>query len=334
MIHQNLNLHITNGNFIIEPQTNEKVKNNLIIEKSTGNVSLGEYTLGINSEKVVPIHGIFGILQINSGAVLIVITEKEKIGEIYGTEIFKVKKSKVYPCTKNESQLTISQKNDDQIYLSMITDVFKQCNFYFSYTRDITHNAQIKFDTTKPTWSTADDRFYWNYFMQKPIRDLAAQYPNTGYDEFVLPVICGFCAINPTLINNQPFVFSIISRRSRFRVGTRYNRRGIDDEGNVANYVETEQYVYIEASKQVYSYVQTRGSIPLYWQQVINVNYYPRLFVEPNINTKDSFRKHFKDQRDRYGGQIIINLINKKGYELQIGNEFAKQIEDLHDDHI
>ncbi|ORX50742.1 Phosphatidylinositide phosphatase SAC1 [Piromyces finnis] len=334
MIHQNLNLHITNGSFIIEPQTNEKVKNNLIIEKSTGNVSLGEYTLGINSEKVIPIYGIFGTIQINSGTVLIVITEKEKIGEIYGTEIFKVKKVGIYPNTKNDSRLTQSQKNDDQVYLSMISEVFKQCNFYFSYQRDITHNAQIKFDVSAPIWSTADERFYWNQYMQKPIINLATQNPNAGFDDFILPVICGFCAIRPTAINNQPFVFAIISRRSRFRAGTRYNRRGIDDEGNVANYVETEQYVYLESSKQTYSYVQTRGSIPLYWQQIINVKYYPRLFIEPNISTKDSFRKHFQDQRNRYGGQIILNLINKHGYELHIGNEFAKQVEDLHDDRI
>lgn len=34
---------------------------------------------------------------------------------------------------------------------------------------------------------------------------------------------------------------TLISRRSRFRAGTRYKRRGVDDKGNCANYVETEQ---------------------------------------------------------------------------------------------
>jgi hypothetical protein len=33
----------------------------------------------------------------------------------------------------------------------------------------------------------------------------------------------------------------LISRRSRFRLGTRFKKRGVDDEGNVANFVETEQ---------------------------------------------------------------------------------------------
>jgi len=68
-------------------------------------------------------------------------------------------------------------------------------------------------------------------------------------------------------------------------IGTRYNRRGIDDDGNVANYVETEQYISIKSSKEVFSYIQTRGSIPLYWQQIININYYPRLLIESNPNT-------------------------------------------------
>lgn len=31
-----------------------------------------------------------------------------------------------------------------------------------------------------------------------------------------------------------------MSRRSCKRAGTRYNARGIDDDGNVANFVETE----------------------------------------------------------------------------------------------
>ncbi len=37
------------------------------------------------------------------------------------------------------------------------------------------------------------------------------------------------------------FTLLLISRRSVFRQGTRYRRRGIDSAGNVANFVETEQ---------------------------------------------------------------------------------------------
>lgn len=41
--------------------------------------------------------------------------------------------------------------------------------------------------------------------------------------------------------------------------------RGCNDEGHVANFVETEQVIFLD--KEVTSYVQTRGSVPLFWEQ-------------------------------------------------------------------
>ncbi len=40
--------------------------------------------------------------------------------------------------------------------------------------------------------------------------------------------------------------YTIISRRSRDRAGLRYQRRGVDDEARVANFVETETIVHLE----------------------------------------------------------------------------------------
>ena len=37
------------------------------------------------------------------------------------------------------------------------------------------------------------------------------------------------------------YTVAVVSRRSRHRAGTRYKRRGVDAEGHVANYVESEQ---------------------------------------------------------------------------------------------
>ena len=73
--------------------------------------------------------------------------------------------------------------------------------------------------------------------------------------------------------------YIIISRRSRDRAGLRYQRRGIDDDANVANFVETETIVRVEVSRadvikrdilfnflqqtnfnNVFSHVQIRGS--------------------------------------------------------------------------
>jgi len=46
--------------------------------------------------------------------------------------------------------------------------------------------------------------------------------------------------------------------------GTRYNSRGVDNNGFVANYVETEQI--FETSNNIISFLQLRGSLPFYWE--------------------------------------------------------------------
>jgi hypothetical protein len=81
----------------------------------------------------------------------------------------------------------------------------------------------------------------------------------------------------------------LITRRNRYRPGTRYFSRGIDANGHVSNFVETEQFVLYDGENETssnvvegkiqLSYVQTRGSIPVYWAQVINSKYTPKLWL-------------------------------------------------------
>lgn len=50
-------------------------------------------------------------------------------------------------------------------------------------------------------------------------------------------------AINEVEINGQILNWTIISRRSVEKAGTRFYSRGINEQGKVANFVETEQIV-------------------------------------------------------------------------------------------
>ena len=62
----------------------------------------------------------------------------------------------------------------------------------------------------------------------------------------------------------------LISRKSSIQSGINYHKRGVDDNGNTANYVETEQiFIYKDDDENynVISYNQIRGSIPLFWSQ-------------------------------------------------------------------
>ena len=47
--------------------------------------------------------------------------------------------------------------------------------------------------------------------------------------------------------------YIVVSRRSRDRAGLRYQRRGIDEDSNVANFVETETVMRVEVSHFIYS---------------------------------------------------------------------------------
>lgn len=45
----------------------------------------------------------------------------------------------------------------------------------------------------------------------------------------------------------------------------RYKRRGVDEHGHVANYVETEQVLSFMQHQM--SFTVVRGSVPVYWSQ-------------------------------------------------------------------
>ena len=48
-------------------------------------------------------------------------------------------------------------------------------------------------------------------------------------------------AVRPSDRLPDYYTVAVVSRRSRHRAGTRYKRRGVDADGHVANYVESEQ---------------------------------------------------------------------------------------------
>jgi phosphatidylinositol 4-phosphatase len=95
------------------------------------------------------------------------------------------------------------------------------------------------------------------------------------------------------MVNSQKLQLYLISRRSRFRAGTRYFRRGIDHDGHVANFNETEQIAIVpyhadpnEAATTL-SFVQIRGSVPVFWAEINNLQYKPDLQI---MDLQDSVR--------------------------------------------
>ena len=137
---------------------------------------------------------------------------------------------------------------------------------------------------------------------------------NQSLHRYALPVIHGFVSINPATIAGTRIVWTLVSRRSTQRVGTRLFVRGGDVDGHVANFVETEQLVEVGGSSA--SFVQTRGSIPLHWQQRPDLRYKPPPSLESGVGEhRQCFSKHMEEQVRLYGHQVMVNLVDQKGAE-------------------
>ena len=115
------------------------------------------------------------------------------------------------------------------------------------------------------------------------------------------------------------------------RAGTRYKRRGIDDDGFVANFVETEQVLL--RNNAYASFVQLRGSIPLFWKQT-GYKYRPvpmLLYMSEESGKKvtSAFRNHFKDLIRQYSKLVLVDLLNQTGAEASMGKAYKEEIKKL-----
>lgn len=97
--------------------------------------------------------------------------------------------------------------------------------------------------TGQKSSSSYDSRFVWNSFLMDSILDFRS---NLSFEEkeefdnaaFVVTAIQGFVGVADFTLSGAPVTLSLISRLGSARAGTRFNARGIDDDGNVANFVE------------------------------------------------------------------------------------------------
>jgi hypothetical protein len=59
-------------------------------------------------------------------------------------------------------------------------------------------------------------------------------------DDFIMPIISGYIQISSFEIKDVELSYIIISRKDHRRSGTRFNSRGLNLDGNISNFVETE----------------------------------------------------------------------------------------------
>jgi len=311
-------------------------------------------------------YGILGFIRFLDCYYLTLITRRAKVGSFGGNGIYTIKNTETFPLKAAERIHSRPGDNDlhtdpSSMLLNMwnrgkrsvglgltnreiaelryqglyqVVDFTK--NFYFSYTYDLTRSLQENFlATTSQPFPPPPfkDMYAWNFFLTRELDECTNSL--TSY-YWVMPVIHGAFVQRKLNDYGRILNMALVARRSRHFAGTRYLKRGVSEQGKVANDVEHEQIIHDESSSVAggifSSYLQVRGSIPTYWTQESSVTM-PKPPIELNRvdPTYRATQAHFEDLLKRYGSPIIVlDLVKqseKREREVRVGNEFRHAID-------
>ncbi|KAF4549630.1 SacI-like domain-containing protein 1 [Elsinoe fawcettii] len=328
----------------------------LVIDRPSGDIRLNDGKL-LGGQRVSSIQGILGIISLRLDKYVVVITKSKAVGKIRGHTIYNIVSTELLPLRERP----VRDAEEDR-YVALIETTLKTGPMYYSYTFDLTNSfqRQSESDPSSPMWKRADDRFFWNRFISSDLIDFrngqssqrGPRGSQPGIDPYILPVMFGMLRITNTSIKGTPLNFILITRRSRHRTGTRYFTRGLDEQGHASNFNETEQTIILNdgasvgpttfggdgglqngrvgtsAGKetQILAYVQTRGSVPVFWAEVNTLKYTPKLQIRGVESAVSAAKLHFDEQIRLYGENYLVNLVNQKGREKPVKDAYEKMV--------
>ncbi|KIH56214.1 hypothetical protein ANCDUO_13607 [Ancylostoma duodenale] len=202
--------------------------------------------------KIMDSYGVMGILRISKDEhVLVAVTGVLSVGQLYGADIVKITS-----CDFISLRTVGPVECTDPRIVDLVRFLSSGMFYYSSNPRfDITLCAQRRSSN-----KGSDPRFFWN-------RSLHFPFERFGIDtsQWLLKCMVGSVLVRTVYVGHRTGRVAILSRLSCERVGTRFNVRGTNSLGCVANFVETEQVISFDDSEC--SLVQIRGSVPLFWEQ-------------------------------------------------------------------
>ncbi|KAG6837048.1 hypothetical protein H0H93_015619 [Arthromyces matolae] len=256
--------------------------------------------------KARAVFGLAGFIRFTAGWYMIVISKRSVVALLGGHYLYHCESTDIIPVCFNHK---VEKPAEEQRLMNIFKQVDMSKNFYFRTAHASVHPGS----------------FRWYMDMStKPVCPRILHFKTTT-DE---------APIELTVLGRVVFV-TLIARRSRHFAGARYLKRGVNAEGNVANEVETEQIVsealttpfYFPApndtsgkypnrrpSPNYTSYVQYRGSIPIYWaQETTSMSPKPPIEITVIDPFYSAASRHFNDLFKRYGTPItILNLIKRR----------------------
>uniref|UniRef100_A0A6B2KXC7 phosphoinositide 5-phosphatase n=1 Tax=Arcella intermedia TaxID=1963864 RepID=A0A6B2KXC7_9EUKA len=278
--------------------------------------------------------GIIGIITFDKDLTyLIAITDSKRIGKINRKNIFLLKAVKFlsfrgnYAVSGQNPAVSATPQTTDVAYMAVEKFLLSEL-FYYSYDYHLTLSFQKQEALSeeikkRSLWKVADRKYFWNYYLQR-------HFIKKRLHDWILPIIRGYVGVENEIViqsdgKNVCLDLALISRISCMRAGTRYNARGINDDGNVANFVETEQIISVQDT--LFSFLQTRGSVPVFWQQRLEKANFKVELTRTREATQPAFKKHFDDMLKTYKRVHVVNLLSgKSGKENLLTVDFKEQL--------
>ncbi|XP_038254835.1 synaptojanin-1 isoform X3 [Dermochelys coriacea] len=265
--------------------------------------------------KVMDAYGLLGVLRLNLGDTLlhylVLVTGCMSVGKIQESEVFRVISTEF---------ISLRSDHSDEDRISEVRKVLNSGNFYFAWSAtgvslDLSLNAHRSMQE-----HTTDNRFFWNQSLH-----LHLKHYGVNCDDWLLRLMCGGVEIRTIYAAHKQAKACLISRLSCERAGTRFNVRGTNDDGHVANFVETEQVIFLDDS--VSSFIQIRGSVPLFWEQPgLQVGSHRVRMSRGFEANAPAFDRHFRTLKNVYGKQIIVNLLGAKEGEHMLSKAFQSHL--------
>lgn len=287
--------------------------------------------------------GVLGLINMGNDVFLCTITSRAEAAEpmpgrivwrIYGVEFYCLTRpysNYLDPQSLDPEQLAPQRgKNQEEHVCAGIHKLLISGYFYYSTDFDLTAVVQ---NSSNLNSAPFDESFMWNTYMIGELMKFRVRLPVAErhlVDEegFLTCAIHGFVETKPCMILPDTHGrLSVISRQSWRRAGTRYNARGIDDKGNVANFVETETVLWLQ-NGQYFSYVQLRGSVPTFWEQDANLLGAKLQFTRSEEASQRAFQRHFSQLVERFGAVHCIDLLSTKSGEAELSLRYRKHLKE------
>ncbi|KAG5652667.1 hypothetical protein H0H81_004159 [Sphagnurus paluster] len=191
-----------------------------------------------------------------------------------------------------------------------LTKIMSSGSFYYALESswDLSSRLAVRLtrDSSLIDVGAYDERFVWNEYIVRSLLDFRERLdPHEREDldrcQFIILAIQGYFGVftmslpaPPT--NGAPTIatLSLISRLGWKRAGTRFNTRGVDDDGNTANFVETFGH---------------------------------RIQITRPHASQPAFDRHFSQLMEEYGAIHAINLLGTKENEQSLTTAYGRHLQ-------